>query len=152
ALAVQGSNRAAFLSFATEPGMVHSERGKDASKLDEQGTNIAAAIEAAAAALPPSYVPHIVLFSDGNQTHGDALKAALRAGVPISAVPLKTRDDPEVQVSAVNVPAQVREGEPFYVEAVIDANHDDEGTIEVYRNEHKILSEKQKIRKGENRF
>src|SRR5439155_8515636 len=97
----------------------------------------------------------------GNQTAGDALKAALRvsspaagarSGIPISAVPLSTRSEPEVQVSAVNVPAQVREGEPFHVEVVIDANHDDEGTIEVYRGPHKVLSEQRKLKKGENRF
>src|SRR5947208_150402 len=46
-----GGNRAAFLSFAAEPGLVHTERGKETGKLDEQGTNLAAAIEAAAAAL-----------------------------------------------------------------------------------------------------
>ncbi len=39
----------------------------------------------------------------------------------------QTRHDPEVQVSAVNVPAQVQQGEPFNVEVVIDSNHDDEG-------------------------
>jgi Ca-activated chloride channel homolog len=152
ALLNQGRNRAAFLSFAAAPGLVHAERNKEGAKLDDQGTDIAAAIEAAAAAIPPSYVPHIVVLSDGNQTAGDALKAALRAGIPVSTVPLKTRDDPEVQVSAVNVPAQVREGEPFHVEAVIDSNHDDEVNVEIFRNEHKIHSERQKIKKGENRF
>src|SRR5205085_3885581 len=132
--------------------LVHTDRPKDAAVLDDRGTNLAAAVEAAAAAIPPSYVPHIVILSDGNQTAGDALKAALRAKVPVSTVPLKTREDPEVQVSAVQVPAQVREGEPFNVDVVIDANHDDEGTIEVFQGEHKILSERRKLKKGENRF
>src|SRR5262249_1704007 len=111
-------------------------------------------IEAAAAAIPPSYVPHIVVLSDGNQTTGDALKAALRAKMPISTVPLKTREEPEVQVSAVNVPAQVRQGEPFNVEIVIDSNHDVKGQamIELFRGAHKVLSEKHTIKKGENRF
>ncbi len=45
----------------------------------------------AAAAIPPSYVPRIVLLSDGNQTAGDALQAALRGGVPVSTVPLPAR-------------------------------------------------------------
>ena len=36
----------------------------------------------------------------------------------VSTVPLPTRTDPEVQVSAVNVPAQVQQGEPFNVEVV----------------------------------
>jgi Mg-chelatase subunit ChlD len=152
ALAASGNNRIAFLDFAAAPGRVHAERPKQSPPLDAHGTDLAAAIEAAAAAIPPSYVPHVVLVTDGNQTAGDALKAALRAGLPVSAVPLLTRDDPEVQVSAVQVPAQVREGEPFNVEVVIDANHDDEGTIEVFRGPHKLLSERRKLKKGENRF
>jgi uncharacterized membrane protein len=147
-----GRNRAAFLTFAAEPGLVYTERGKESPNLDDKATNLAAAIEAAAASIPPSYVPHIVLLSDGNQTAGDALKAALRSGIPVSTVPLKTRDDPEVQVSSVQVPAQVREGEPFYVDTVIDSNHDDDVTIDVFRNEHKILTEQKKLKKGENKF
>ena len=145
-----GPNRCAYLS--AEPGVVQAERSAAAPPKDFEGTNIAAAVEVAAASIPPSYVPHIVLLSDGNQTAGDALKAALRAKIPISTVPLPTRSDPEVQVADVQVPAQVREGEPFYVEVVIESNHDDEGTIDVYRGAHKVVSEKRKIKAGENRF
>jgi uncharacterized membrane protein len=152
AMAEVGSNHVAFLPFAAQPGQVETERGKEAKPLDDKGSNLAAAIEVAAAAIPPFYVPKIVLVTDGNQTAGDAVQAALGAGVPISTLPLKTRDDPEVQVSAVNVPAQVQQGEPFYVEVVIDSNHDDEGEIEVYRGPHKVVGERKKITKGENRF
>lgn len=117
-------------------------------------------IEAAAAAVPPDFVPRILLLTDGNQTRGDALQAALatanrggrREAIPITTIPLPTRDDPEVQLSAVKVPAQVREGEPFYVEVVVDSNHDDEGLIEVFRGAHKVLSETKALKKGENRF
>ncbi len=171
AAARKGNNQLAYLAFAKEPGLVRSDRihavpstaaaqdrmnavttNKDAVTTNRRGTNIAAAIEAAAGAIPPSFVPHLVLMSDGNQTLGDALKAALRADVPISTIPLKTRTDPEVQVSAVNVPAQVREGEPFKLEVVIDANHEDEGVIEIYRGSHKIHTETRKLQKGENRI
>ncbi|HTU91677.1 MAG TPA: VWA domain-containing protein [Gemmataceae bacterium] len=154
ALPAAGEHRVAFLSFAAKPEQVRAPR-EQAAKMDDkqrQGTDIASALEVALAAIPPSYVPHIVLLSDGNQTKGDALKASLRGGVPISTVPLSTRSDPEVQVSRVQVPAQVREGEPFYVEVVIDSNHDDQGTIEVFRGDHKVVSEQKKIKKGENRF
>ncbi|HEY7326259.1 MAG TPA: FixH family protein [Gemmataceae bacterium] len=154
ALPAAGEHRVAFLSFAARPQEVRPKR-EQAVKMEEkerQGTDIASALEVASAAIPPSYVPHIVLLGDGNQTKGDALKASLRAGVPISTVPLSTRSDPEVQVSSVQVPAQVREGEPFYVEVVIDSNHDDQGTIEVFRGDHKVVSEQKKIKKGENRF
>src|SRR5262249_36550493 len=103
-------------------------------------------------AIPPSHVPRIVLLSDGNQTAGDAVRTALQGGVPVWTVPLPVRADNEVQVSAVNVPAQVREGEPFYVEVVIDSNHDNEGEVEVFRGAHKVVAEKVKVKSGENRF
>jgi Mg-chelatase subunit ChlD len=166
ALTRSAGHRFAVLPFAKEPGELQTERvsspsgDRSANSLAApsepdpaaQATNIAAAVEAAVAALPPGYVPSIVLASDGNQTAGDALKAALHSGVPISTVPLATRADPEVQVSAVDLPAQVRQGEPFFVEVVLDANHDDEGTITVYRGPHEVVREKRPIKKGENRF
>lgn len=170
-----GDRRLAWMSFAAEPGSVEAKRpetvvparagtgsppassikvaeGTTTADLDPNGTNLAAAIEAAAGAMPPSYVPRIVLITDGNQTSGDALKAALRANIPITTIPLSTRPDPEVQVSSVAVPAQVREGEPFHVEVVIDSNHDDEGEVQVFRGAHRVVSERKKLKKGENRF
>ena len=143
------------------PSPLPKGEGTAASALvDRNGTDIAAAIEAAAAAMPPDYVPRILLLTDGNQTKGDALQAALatanrgrrREAIPITTIPLPTRDDPEVQMSAIKVPAQVREGEPFYVEVVIDSNHEDEGLIEVFRGAHKVLSETKSLKIGENRF
>jgi len=117
-----------------------------------QGTNLQAVIEVAAAGIPPHYVPKLVLLSDGNETAGDARRAALSSGLPISTVAMKTRDDPEVQVSAVNVPAQVAQGEPFNVEVLVDSNHDDEVQVEVYEGDHRIISARKKVKKGENKF
>lgn len=124
----------------------------DPSKKHLSDTNIAAAIQAAAGYMPPGYVPHIVLVSDGNETIGDALSAATNSRVPISTIALPSSSEPEVQVAEVRVPAEVREGEPFMVEVVIQSNHDDEGLVEVFRGDHKVVSEKKKIKSGENRF
>ncbi len=140
----------------------HSDTGRNATDVPSaptassdaarNGTDIQSALEVAAAAIPAHYVPRIVLLSDGNQTEGDALKAALAGRVPVDTVPLATRADPEIQVSEVRVPAQVAQGEPFYVEVVVDTNHDDQVQVEVYRGPHRILSETKKLKKGENRF
>jgi Mg-chelatase subunit ChlD len=116
------------------------------------GTNLAGAIEAAAGYLPPGYVPQIVVLTDGIETAGDALAAASRTGAPVSTFPLPARTEPEVQVSKVSVPAEVRQGEPFFVEVTVDANHEDEGFIEVYRGDHKVIGEKRKLKVGENSF
>src|SRR5262249_36561381 len=139
ALPHQGANRVAYLAFAVEPGLVGDQRSRSAiPDPQRRGTNIAAALEVASAAIPPSYVPHIVLLSDGNQTAGDALKTALRGGVLISTVPLPSKSEPEVQVASLNAPAQVREGEPFQVEVVLDSNCDDTGNIEIFRKGIKV--------------
>ncbi len=182
AAAKAGKNKIAFLPFQADPGKFSSDPAPFLKKPDEAadgkpaveapatpptetapaippaptgpppGTNIEAAIEAALASIPPGYVPQILLLSDGNQTRGDALRTALQAKVPISTIPLPTRSEPEAQVSAVSLPAQVRQGEPFHVEVVIDSNHDDEGLIQVYRGDHQVVSERKPIKKGENRF
>ena len=145
-----GKQRSGGIRNPDELGM---ELNQDKARL---GTDLAAAIETATAALPPFYVPQVFLITDGNQTHGDAVSAALTADVPIHTIPLPTRSEPEVQISEVAVPAQVRQGEPFYVEVVINSNHDDEGSIEIYRGDVKVegqeANKKYKIKKGENRF
>lgn len=165
-----GTQRVGRLTFAEKPHAIEQDLTKDLVQTPTQestvpqpaeselpqsstsGTDIASAIEAAAAYFPPGYVHEIVLLTDGRATRGDALQAALRANVPISTFPLPSRTEPEVQVSSVSVPAQVREGEPFFVDVVIDANHDDTGLIEVYRGDHKVVSESKGLKKGENKF
>src|SRR5207244_4174275 len=60
--------------------------------------------------------------------------------------------DDDLDIERLALPAQVRQGEPFYVEVVINANHDDEVTITVYRGAHEVVRESRPIKKGENRF
>ena len=133
-------------STVSEMERTKSEQAK------RDGTNIAKAIETAAGFMPAGYVPRIVLLTDGNETIGDARTTALRFNIPVSTIPLPTRTEPEVQVSEVTVPAEVREGEPFFVEVSIQSNHDDEGLIEVYRGDHKVVSETKSLKVGENKF
>lgn len=154
AQAHQGTHRTAFMRFGIEPGPIVADRTALAtsSAVSDRGTNIASALEAAVAGMPPGYVPRIVLLSDGNATEGNATAVALRAKVPVSTVSLAPRSEPEVQVAAVSAPAQVRQGEPFWLEVTIDSNHDDEGLIEVFRGAHKLVSERKPLKKGENRF
>ena len=136
------------------------EPGGAGAKEEEErrrGTDVAAALRTALAAAPPDKVRRVVLLSDGNQTAGDAVRAALAQGRGgrgdrIDVIPLPTRAEPEVAVSEVLVPAQVARGEPFFVEVAVDSNHADEVTVEVFRGPLKVVSERQTIEPGENRF
>ena len=170
ATAKAGPNRFAVLPFAAKPGDLTREvptppppgaakppPPAPAEPKDDPGalgTDIASALEVAAASVAPFYVPRIVLLSDGNATAGDALKVAssLRGQVDVSAVPLAVRSDPEVQVASVSTPTQVQQGETFNVEVVVDSNHDDEkGKLEIYRGDVKVADQPLVLKKGENR-
>ncbi len=159
----KGSHRAIWLPFASQGRMPREltdsllAESAPTPETDDQrrwmdGTNLASAIEAAAGSMPPGYVPKIVVLSDGNETSGDGLAAAARSRVTVSTIPLQAKSDPEVQVAEVNVPAEVREGEPFFVNVVIQSNHEDEGLVEVFRGDHKVISEKKKLKEGANEF
>lgn len=127
----------------TNPAMNREQR---------DGTDLEAAIEAAAGFMPPGYVSKIVLLSDGNETSGDGLASSSQCTVPISTIPLPSRLEPEVQVAEIKVPSEVREGEPFFVEATVLSNHDDEGLLEIFQGDHRVLSERRSLKAGENRF
>ena len=131
-------------------GVMASVHQKKEDRLE--GTNLAAAIEAAAGYMPPGYVPQIVLLTDGNQTTGDVVATAAQSRIPVTTIPLPAMSEPEVQVAEVNVPAEVREGEPFFVDVVVQSNHDDEGLIEVFRGDHKVVSERKPLKAGANEF
>lgn len=151
-----GQHTVAFMNVAVQPTAL-AATADELPPLEEDarlGTDLAAAIETANAAIPPGYVPHIVLLTDGKQTQGDAVQAAAASRSPVSVVPVPVRQEPEVQVAEVLAPAEVRQGEPFYVEVVVTSNHDDEGFIDVYRGDIRVNEQDAplKITVGENRF
>ncbi|MEM6470290.1 MAG: VWA domain-containing protein [Planctomycetota bacterium] len=122
---------------------------------DDLGTNLASAIRLASAAIPPRFVPSIVVISDGNETKGDGVAAAVSSDARIHTVPLPGRSEPEVQIASVSAPAQVRQGEPFYVEVVLNSNTDATGFVDIYRGDIKIGNDNAKqlqIKAGETKF
>ena len=105
--------------------------------------------------IPPSYAPQIVLLSDGHPTHGDVLPVVLAGRTPVSTVPLPSSTEPEVQVAQVSVPASVREGEPFFLDVVVNTNQTTAARIEIYRDGVRIDAESENsvmLQPGENRF
>jgi Mg-chelatase subunit ChlD len=131
-----------FLAFATSPGPASADRTTGtAAPADEParlGTDLAAAVEAAAAAAPPGTRRRVVLLSDGVATAGDVRAAARLAGVPVWAVPLPRRTEPNVQVAAVEAPAQVREDEPFAAEIVVASTVADTGRLDLFVNGQRV--------------
>ena len=152
----RGDSQIAYMHMALTPSSIVSkyEQLVAPEGKDRNGSDFATAIQTAAAAAPPGFVPQIVMLTDGRQTQGDAIQAAASSKIPVSVIPLPVRSEPEVQVADAIAPAEVRQGEPFYVEAIISSNHEDEGFIEVFRGDILVSNSEKpiKIREGENRF
>ncbi len=152
----RGDSQLAFMNVATTPSALVSkyEQLVAPDEKERRGSNLASAIQTAAAASPPGYVAQMVMLTDGRQTFGDAVQAAAVSKMPISMIPLPVRSEPEVQVADAVAPAEVRQGEPFYIETVVSSNHEDEGFIDVFRGDIRVSNSEKpiKIREGENRF
>lgn len=115
-------------------------------ELGEAGTDIAQALNAAAAMIPPDAAGRIVLISDGNATAGDALAAAqrlsraralgegVRGGLPIDVVPLDYRVLREVLVEFVDAPPRAARGSITPVRVGLRSTAPAAGTLRLLLN------------------
>ena len=140
------------LPFAETPGEIDGDISGKGKLPNPLVTDIAAAIAAARAEIPADYVPRIALLTDGNQTYGDALVAANAAGVPIFTIPLPGQPNKEVYIDSIDLPAEVREGEPFPLEVVLYSTYKGEGTVKLFCGAEEIAAVHQNVAAGENRI
>jgi len=130
-----------------------NDRSLDVRHAD--GTNIADAIALAAALVPADSTGRILLFSDGNQTAGDALAAArnlsrvsatgLRRGVVIDTVPLDFEITNEVFVESVDAPPRAATESTVSVRVTLLSTSDARGTLRLYDNDRAISTNDQSL-------
>lgn len=131
-----------IISFAKETSVLREIRSKQDLPLEDSlavsletlteqtlgrdGTDILTALKRAIALLPNDYHQRIVLFSDGTHNAGgtslkDYLPLLSASKVEILTVPLNAVDD-AVRVVQLQLPSQVRKGQHFGIEAVIETD------------------------------
>lgn len=120
----------------------------------DEGTNTAAALRVAGAMLPPDAAAKIILFTDGNDTAGDAVEAAsaihrsawnaTRSGergsggvpartIPIDVVPLTYTVPHEVSVASLEAPAAAPAESTVQLRVTLTATAPTAGRLEVSR-------------------
>lgn len=118
-------------------------------------TDIAAAIRAGVAALPPNTARRLVLISDGRQNLESADSAAALAAaahVQLMSVPMGGSLGPEVLLRQLDAPSQVRQGERFSVTAQIDSTTTTTATLHLLVDGQLALSQTVDLDSGSNRF
>ncbi|MEN1681328.1 MAG: VWA domain-containing protein [Planctomycetota bacterium] len=99
--------------------------GRDETELNEEYTNLAAALERAMSVFPHDTSKRVVIVTDGNENVGNALqqaRAMAARGVSIDVLPVPIKPQAEVSVDKVAVPAEARRGQPFELRVVLDHN------------------------------
>ena len=92
---------------------------------NRNATDVGKALQFASAVADDGKQRRLVLLSDGRDTGGKALEtaAALKeTGVELLVVPLQNPSAPEVLVEQLQIPRELREGEPFDATVVVRSN------------------------------
>jgi Mg-chelatase subunit ChlD len=125
------------------------------SFVEDEATDFGQALNFADASTPAGYVKTVVLFSDGVETRGDALRVAeelKKRGLRVHTRMVEPPDSPEVLVRSVGAPAHVAEGKPFRLTAEVVANREQEALLTVFRNGVKTGAQTIQLKNGNNRF
>ena len=124
-------------------------------KVDGRGTNIFHALQLGLAMLPANQANRIVLVSDGRQTTGNALEgaqAARSAGADLQYIAAPLTLDQEVVAESLQVPREVKFGEPFYAKLVAWSHRETAARISLFRNGQFVGSQQVRLAAGKNIF
>ncbi|MFK7734707.1 MAG: VWA domain-containing protein [Pirellulaceae bacterium] len=86
-------------------------------------TNLESALQLAQASFPEDSARRIVIITDGNETVGAAsnvAKSMSDKGIGIDVVPINMASESEILVEKVDLPANIRKGQPFETRIVIN--------------------------------
>ncbi len=153
------NDRVAVLGFGTSYEVLFPLQNRSPSALnlvaapDAHGTDIAGAMEAAAALFPPESEKKIVLLCDGNPTRGDALAQAVRlAGerIKLDTVLLKNPFRPEVLVQEVVLPKEIKPDEPFQVLVRVRSTLAQKAEVKLLKDRFLMDRKTVDLRAGEN--
>lgn len=124
-----------------------------AQEEDRLQTNIAAALRMAYGLFPQDHLKRVVVISDGNATRGDLIAESYRAsayGIRIYNKEVQIKAKPEVLIQGVDVPEELKIGEPFFLVARVFATEKAKATLSLEQNGFKDGSQEVELEKGLN--
>jgi len=116
-------------------------------------TDLALALRRAQTLLPETGDRRVVLLSDGHDTVSDPARIVQNAhgsGIAIHPVVIGGPAPGEISVERVDVPADVRRGEPFDIRVTVRANQDGMARIGLFRDGTLVRSGQVQLRRGDN--
>ncbi len=100
-----------------------SVSGRSQVEIRTDATNLEQALTLAAASMPTDTRRRIVVFTDGNETHGQVEKVAspiIASGIGIDFVAVSPQAGADVIVERIDMPTEIRTGQPLEARVVIE--------------------------------
>ena len=152
----RSGDRMGEVAFGREPVVEHVPvegfvRTPEVRTLDRDGSDLARAIDAGLALIPPDRPGSLLLLSDGEATGGEAEAAARRAArrnVRIDVVPLRRTGTHDLAVEELSIPDEVAAGEPFQLSAWVRSDRPVEGTWRLERDGVVVAEGRRAFRAG----
>lgn len=142
-------------SFVEESPTPYFQVNQLLSVVDKSQTDIAAAIRLALATFPEDTQKRIVLFTDGNETLGNAAVAIQRAvasNCPVDIVPLRYNYKNEFLLESLTLPRKVQKSEPFQIRVIVSSLNAARAKLELFCDYQLIGSRDVQLIKGDNPF
>ena len=118
---------------------------------DRSGSNLGEALELASALLPSDTNGGIAVISDGVVTGTEEwLKS--RTGIPVNTLRLEKNAGPDAQVTEIQVPASLYQGQKYSTLVTVHTNTAGEATLLLSENHGIPKTRRVTLRKGENTF
>lgn len=136
----RGSNWVKVVPFAAKPRLLAPPEFANGVQLSTtqgvggESTNIEAAIEGSMASVPASYIPRVVLISDGNENEGSSARAIAqmrRLQVPVDTIAIDGRPATDLRLDSVSVPHVAYAGEQIPLDLTIHSPAPTRATVEV---------------------
>jgi len=116
-------------------------------------TDIEAALNESIAAIPPGYLPHVVVISDGNENQGSTARAIAqieRLHIPVDTIAMSGRSEQSLKLASVAMPHDAYAGEQIPIDLSIDAPHPVRATIEIFAEGKPLGSQSVQLNGGLN--
>ena len=142
-----------LVSNPNQPGG-ESEFPQELSEANSKSeSNIEFALQHAAQSLPHDSFKRILLLSDGNETHGDAINMAKRLsqqGIKIFTQSYDAEQREEVLLEDLLVPTEVKKGQSFAVTAIAHSTQTNSSSFTLYRDGFKVAEQSLDLKPGAN--
>ncbi len=165
-------DRAGLVIFGREPAFEFPPYNDDLPSVSgvesylgrTDATNLEAALKLAQAAFPEDSAKRVVILTDGVETLGSAsavAKSMAESGIGIDVVPIQLEASSEVMIEKVDLPNNIRQGQPFETRIVVNRYQEEgdepvSGRLLLKRtvgaNEQTLLSERVELDRDVNVF